>query len=264
MTKLSLITSAFMGTGVALFALGAAALAPNGEGPDPDGDSNPAVNTRLFARIGDAAEAALDPPFEIATFEAPRVRHGEKIVDEKAGARKIAFSKGLNRQICKGQLYFRYDTQCTYMAAPSGEMAALYRNEWGHPLKIKFEQPVCAAALAAYPTGGQEGERYELQLQPYDADGEKLEAAAHEFQWTKDTFRWRLMAGAFFEAEKAARVDVNIVSLSNPKKVVRFLIDDVAFIEEDCAQTQADMAAELGSAPILPPPVMDPLAPRAD
>jgi hypothetical protein len=239
--------------------LGAAAFAaPNGEGPDPDGDSNPAVNTLLFARIGDAAEAALDPPFQIVTFEASRTKHGEKIKEEKTGDRKVKFSNGLARQICKGQLYFRYDTQCTYMAAPSGEMAGLYRDEWGRPLKIRFDQPVCAAALAAYPTGGQEGERYKIELQPYDAAEKKLDAVSYEFEWTNDTFRWRLMAGAFFGDPQVTRMDVNILSLTNPKKVVRFLIDDVAFIESECAQAQEDMRAELAdSAPaVMPPPVV--------
>lgn len=254
MKKLTLLSAAAAG----LFA-GAAFAAPNGEGPDPDGDSNPAVNTRLFARIGDAAEAALDPPFQIATFEAARTRHGEKVNEEKVGERKISFSGGLSRQICKGQLYFRYDTQCTYMAAPSGEMAALYRDEWGRPLKVKFEQPVCAMALAAYPTGGREGERYRIELQPYDAEDKKLDKVAYEFTWTNDTYRWRLMAGAFFGARQAARIDVNMASLSDSGKVVRFLIDDVAFIESDCVQVQDDMRAELveaGAKPfVVTPPV---------
>jgi hypothetical protein len=244
MKKLSRLT--YLAAGAAtLFVAGAASGAPNGQGPDPDGDSNPAVNTLLFARIGDAAEAALDPPFQIATFEAARTKHNEKIKEAKAGDRKISFSGGLKRQICKGQLYFRYDTQCTYMAAPSGEMAGLYRDEWGRPLKISFEQPVCAAALAAYPTGGQEGERYQIKLQPYDESGKKLEPAVQEFQWTNDTYRWRMMAGAFFGDKRASRVDVSLASLTNPKKVVRFLIDDVAFIENECVQAQEDMKAEL-------------------
>ena len=34
----------------------------NGIGPDPDGDTNPATNTRALAKIGDAAEASFDPP----------------------------------------------------------------------------------------------------------------------------------------------------------------------------------------------------------
>jgi hypothetical protein len=250
MKKQALSTVLFLG---ACCAASAGLAAPNGIGPDPDGDSNPAVNTHLFARIGDAAEAALDPPFQIVTFEAARKKHGEKISMESIGARKVKFSKGLNRQICKGQLYFRYDTKCTYMAAPSGEMAALYNDEWGRPLRMRFDQPVCAAALAAYPTGGEEGEKYKITLQPY-AGEKKLTAASHQFQWTKDTFRWRLMAGAFFLNERATRVDVNIESLSNPSKVVRFLIDDVAFIEEDCTQAMSDIRAETTLAPATDAP----------
>jgi hypothetical protein len=253
---------------VMLAAVGAAAAigvanaqAPNGIGPDPDGDSNPATNTRLFARIGDAAEAALDPPFQIVTFEAVRKAHGKPIAEEKVGARVVKFSRGLKRQICKGQLYFRYDTQCTYLAAPSGEMAALYDDPWGRPLRIRFEQPVCAAALALYPTGGREGEEYKVTLQPYGADEKALTAQSYKFNWTNDTFRWRLMAGAYFLNEKAKRVDVNIASVTNPKKVVRFLIDDVAFVEDGCTVHLADVNAEAGGsalAPLPPPPAPAP------
>jgi hypothetical protein len=60
-------------------------------------------------------------------------------------------------------------------------------------------------------------------------------------------------------------MDVSMASITNPKKVVRFLIDDVAFVEDvDCAQAQADMRAELvpaGAAPAAPPPpITDPAA----
>jgi len=52
---------------------------------------------------------------------------------------------------------------------------------------------------------------------------------------------------------------VNMASLDDSAKVVRFLIDDVAFIETDCVQAQDDMRAELveaGAKPFaVPPPV---------
>ncbi len=240
------------GGAIALLVGAASAYPPNGYGPDPDGDSNPATNTQLFARIGDAAEAALDTPFQILTFdEAGYSGHGETIRSLKTPgdgltpSRTVKFSKGLNRQLCEGQLYFRYDTQCTYMAAPSGKFAALYRDDWGRPLRIRFEQPVCAAALALYPTGGEEGERYEITLTPYGANGRKLNPASYQFEWTKDTFRWRLQAGAFFINERAERVDVNIESVSDPGKIVRFLIDDVAFIEDEPDTAENDCLVAL-------------------
>ena len=253
---------------VTLFALAAAAAmgsasaqAPNGIGLDPDGDSNPATNTRLFMRIGDDAEAKLDPPFQIVTFEAARSQHNKPVPEEAVGGHVVKFSKGLNRQLCKGQLYFRYDTQCTYMAAPSGEMAALYSDDWGRPLRIRFDAPVCAAALALYPTGGKEGEEYRVTFQPYNSAERPLTPASFRFSWTNDTFRWRMMAGAYFLNEKAQRVDVNISSVTNPKKVVRFLIDDVAFINNDCTTTLADINAEVGAPPPagLAPPAPEPV-----
>lgn len=221
--------------------------AQNGAGPDADGDSNPAVNTKLIARIGDAAEAALDPPFKIVTFETDRNGHNEAIASQKVDNRTVSFSEGLTRQICTGQRYFRYDTQCTYLAAPSGKFAAVYRDEFQRPLSIEFEAPVCAAALAVYPTGGSEGEAFKVTLQPYSAEGGALEKAEYEFKWTKDTFRWRLMAGAFFLTEKAKRVEVTVSSKMNARKPVRFLIDDVAFIEDDCALAMDDINAAGGA-----------------
>lgn len=237
----------FMG---ALFAApeGAGAAAPNGTGADRDGDSNPAVNTRLIARIGDAAEAALDPPFRIVTFEAPPGDHNDVIRDQYFGGFGVKFSNGLKRQICKGQRYFRYDTECTYMAAPSGKYAAVYRDDWRRPLRIGFDKPACAAALAIYPTGGDEDEPFEITLQPYAADETKLASVKYQFTWTHDTFRWRLMAGAFFVGQKATRLDVNIKSQKTEKKIVRFLIDDVAFIADDCVVALADIAAETAPA----------------
>ncbi len=247
---------------------GAAPGESNGIGPDPDGDSNPATNTRTFAKIGDAAEASFDPPYRVVTFEAPPGAHQDKIVTQYAEKYGVRFSKGLRRQICEGQRYFRYDSQCTYRAAPSGKYAAVYRDDFHRPLTIEFQKPVCVAALAIYPTGGKEGERFEVSLQGYDKNGRKLDPAKIQFTWTDYTFRWRNMVGAYFLNNPATRVDVNVRSFTKkPKrddaadndvddgakddedaleeddddelvedrtKIVRFLIDDVAFIDDGC------------------------------
>lgn len=213
----------------------------NGIGPDPDGDTNPATNTRIFSKIGDEAEAAFDPPYQVVTFEAPPGRHLEKIRNQYGDDLGVKFSRGLTRQICEGQRYFQYDSQCTYMRAPSGRFAAAYRDDFSRPLRIRFDQPVCVAAMAIYPTGGKEGERFEVTLQGYDENENALSPAKISFQWTKDTFRWRHMAGAFYPNRQASRVDVSMKSL-DPKernKIVRFLIDDVAFIEGGCSEDDA-------------------------
>lgn len=233
----SVLTAVIVTAASAAFG-GAAAQSygPNGYGADPDGDSNPAVDTRLIARIGDAAEAALDPPFKVITFEAPPGKHGERIANQYARKYGVTFEGELFRQICEGPRYFRYDSECTYMRAPSGRFAALHKDRWGDPLKINFAAPVCAAALALYPTGGREGETYRVELQPYAEDDTPLKPVRYHFDWTKDTFRWRLMAGAFFPQTKAARLEVNIESRDDRRKPVRFLIDDVAFIQDECAE----------------------------
>lgn len=259
----------------AMLATGGAAAHPedhesgNGAGYDADGDTNPAVNTKLIARIGDAAEAALDPPFKIITFEAGAGHHGDVIRAEKIDNRTVRFSPGLKRQLCTGQHYFDYDTECTYMAAPSGKFAAVYRDEFHRPLEIEFEQPVCAAAIAIYPTGGGEGETFKVVLAPFDEYGGALEKVEYEFNWTRDTFRWRLMAGAFFLEAKAKRLAVNVESKKDKSKNVRFLIDDVAFIEDGCGLAIDDINAEGGlvraeaAAPAEPTAPVEPAVPAS-
>lgn len=244
MHRPTILLSSLGATWALLASASAQGYGPNGYGVDPDGDSNPAVNTQLIVRIGDAAEAALDPPYQVLTFEAPPGSHGDAIRMQYADNYGVWFSKGLTRQICEGQRYFRYDSQCTYRRAPSGKFAAVYADEWGRPLRVRYNQPVCAAAFALYPTGGEEGERFKITLQPYAADDTALTPVDYYFDWTADTYRWRLMAQAYFLDAEANRVDINIESRTHRKKVVRFLIDDVAYRTDDCAQSLIDVAAD--------------------
>ena len=217
----------------------------NGLGPDPDGDTNPATNTHAISKIGDAAEAAFDPPYRVVTFEVPPGDHDDKIRKQYKDNFGVVFSRGLSRQICEGQRYFQYNSQCTYLRAPSGQYAAVYDDEYKRPLRIRFAEPVCVAAMAIYPTGGKEGEEFEVTLQGYDADENKLDPAKLKFSWTKDTFRWRHMAGAYFLQERANRVDVSMRSLDDKEKgkPVRFLIDDVAYVEDSCSEAISSVAA---------------------
>lgn len=255
--KKAAIASLTAGLATAAMLAGAALAADqggghrNGIGPDPDGDTNPATNTRAMARIGDAAEAALDPPYRVITFETPG-KHGEKIGLQYAKEFGVAFGPGVTRQICEGQRYFRYDSDCTYRRAPSGRFAALYQDAWRRPLEIHFANPVCVAALAIYPTGGKEGEDYRVRIQPYAADGRKLPRASVRFSWTQDTFRWRLMAGAFMLKERASRIEVEVDSIDQRRKNVRFLIDDVAFVENGCDEALAEIVDAAESAPPRP------------
>ncbi len=207
----------------------------NGLGADPDGDTNPVTNTRKISRIGDAAEAAFDPPYKVVTFEENGAKHNQKIEKAFKADFGVTFSKGLRRQICKGQRYYQYNSHCTYRRAPSGKFAALYDADerFGAPLALSFEAPVCAAAMAIYPTGGKEGERYEVTLKGTAAGGAVSPVKA-SFNWTKDTFRWRHMAGAYFMDKPIDKLEVSIKSKDAPAKVVRFLIDDVAFVTDSC------------------------------
>ncbi|MBY0422169.1 MAG: hypothetical protein K2Q06_07690, partial [Parvularculaceae bacterium] len=193
-------------------------------------DGNPAVKTRGFMRIGDAAEAAFDPPWRVVTFDLPPGKIGERLTTQYARHYGVSFSQGLTRQLCNGQRDGFLDTQCTYLRAPSGRIAAAYRDDWGAPLVINFDAPVCAAAMAIYPTGGKEGEKFRIRLVPVAADGDALPKAELFFTWTENTFRWRLMAGVESLDKRATRVRVTVDSLDNPKVAVRFLLDDVAYL----------------------------------
>lgn len=241
------LTAALSSAVFVLHANAAPARGGNGLGPDPDGDGNPATNTRGFLRIGDAAEAAFDPPYRVITFEAPPGNHNEPLKTQYADKFGVAFGAGVRRQIC-GERYFQYDTQCTYLRAPSGRFAAIYRHDWGAPLTVTFAKPVCIAATAIYPTGGKQGEAFKVTLEPFAADGAALPKSEMRFTWEQNTFRWRLMAGVYMLKERATSVKMRVDSVDDPKKAVRFLIDDLAFIDTECEAALAKIEATEESA----------------
>lgn len=207
----------------------------NGYGPDPDGDTNPATRTRAVANVG-AWDVNLNPRFTIMTFEPPPGVHGGEIRDQYARKNGVAFGKGLRWQICDDQRYFQYDSLCTYIRPPSGLFAAYYRDDRKSPLKIDFEKPACAVMMSIYPPGGREGEKFIATLKAKNAKDEDAGTATVTFAWTQDTFRWRVMAGAFFLKEPASSLDVTIARTENPGDVIQFLIDDLAYIKTGCVE----------------------------
>ena len=215
----------------------------NGIGPDPDHDTNPATQTGSISLVGDAAQAADDPPYAVVTFEAPPGDHGDEIGDTYQQEFGVTFADGLTRQICDGQRHFQYDSMCTYEAAPSGTYAAGYLDYLNAPLEIEFATPICVVAMAIYPTGGKEGEPFELTINGWTQAGAKLAPAKINFEWTKDTVRWRHMAGAYYLGERASKVSLSMRSRdgAEARKVLRFLIDDVAFVDEGCEEALEDI-----------------------
>ena len=213
----------------------------NGIGPDPDGDTNPATETGFISLVGDAAEAADDPPYEVITFEPPPGDHGDAITETYQDT-GIVFGVGLTRQICDGPRHGSYDTMCTYEAAPSGEFAAGYLDYLNRPLEIEFSKPVCVVAMAIYPTGGKEGEPFELTISGWTESGAKLSDAKIEFEWTQNTIRWRHMAGAYYLGDRAKKITVSMRSRdgAESRKVLRYLIDDVAFVSDNCEKALED------------------------
>jgi hypothetical protein len=244
----SLLGTLVFGAAVAL--IGAAApgayAQENGIGADPDGDGNPATNTRAMVRIGAPADEKLDPAFRVITFEPPPGKHGDNIGAHYSKKYGVTFGERLKQQICEGQRYFQYDSLCTYLAPPSGSYAAVYRDDWKRPLTIKFDNPVCAASMAVYPTGGKEGERFRITMQPWKDENTKLAPARITLTWTKDTFRWRSMVGAFFKGAGATRIEVMVESRDRKSDFVQFLIDDVAFVESGCDELLAEIENAAG------------------
>jgi len=220
----------------------------NGIGPDPDNDSNPATITGAISIIGDAAEAADDPPYAVITFEPPPGEHGDVIKDIYKDEFGVEFGPGLTRQICEGQRRFLYNSMCTYAAAPSGKFSAGYLNHLNSPLEIKFERPVCVVTMAIYPTGGKEGEPFEFTIEGWTEAGVKLPNAVAKFKWTHNTVRWRHMAGAYYLDEPAIKIAISMKSKDGKeaKKVLRYLIDDLAFVETACEDALTAIADKVG------------------
>ncbi len=217
----------------------------NGVGPDPDGDGNPATDTGGLSLSGAAAALAENAPYDVIDFEAPPGRHGDTLSTQYKDDHGVSFGPGLRRQICEGQRRFAYDTLCTYEAAPSGAYAAAYVSELNAPFEIKFDRPICVVAMAIYPTGGKEGEPFKLTIDAWDKNDKSLPSVTVEFEWTRDTVRWRHMAGAYYLNTGASKIALRMESLDPKEKrdILRFLIDDLAVIETGCEAALEELSS---------------------
>ncbi|MCB2112676.1 MAG: hypothetical protein R3C42_08425 [Parvularculaceae bacterium] len=221
---------------MAFSAFAAAQTHENGYGPDPDGDTNPATMTRAVANIG-ATDVLLDPRFTVVTFEPPPGSHDRPVRNSLVKRYGVRFSKGLRWQICDDQRYYQYDSLCTYIRPPSGSYAAYYRDDLSRPLNVTFEKkPVCGVVLSVYPPGGKEGEIFEVTLDAKNADGSSAGSTHVRFAWTQNTFRWRVMAGGFFLSDAASSMDISVARAKDQGPVYQFLIDDLAYVSEDCEE----------------------------
>ncbi len=212
-----------------VLAAGALASAPasaqsNGIGLDADGDTNPATDVHGFYQSSDSAGDDVNKALEIVTFEPPPGQHGDVLRAQYKKGQGVGFSRGLRLQKCDGQHYFRYNTKCTYEAPPSGSFAAVYHDDYRRPLRVRFDEPVCAAIIAMYPTGGAENEVFEVTLDFYRKSGEgdaatedKIGSKSIEFAWTNNTVQWRNKVMSFLESQAADRVDISMRSLAEPE-----------------------------------------------
>ena len=208
----------------------------NGVGVDLDGDTNPVTDVYGFFLGGEQSDGALDPSFTVLDFEAPAREHGTTVrrIEHADGAGAASFSKGLSLQICEGPRHFEYNSMCTYLKPPSGDFAGFYRDEYKRPLRVRFDEPVCALSMAIYPTGGREGERFRAKMTFYRKSGDTEKSMGSkiiDFTWTENTFRWRSNIVALLEKRAAHRVDVQLYSRDDKSSNVGMLIDDLAFID---------------------------------
>lgn len=222
----------------------------NGIGPDPDGDTNPATDTRVLPFVGRVLVDAEGSTFPVVHFEPPPGIHGEPIVQDYFGKYGVKFGPGLTWQICEGQRHFQYNSMCTYEAPTSGRFAAGYRNRLNEPLAIEFDQPACLVTMSIYPTGAAQGERFEFRIEGWDADERPLDDARLEFEWESETVVFDNIAGAYFMDTPAKRITVSMKSLDNydPRnvKTLRYLIDDLAFISGTCDDAVDEVETRTG------------------
>ncbi|MEM8937661.1 MAG: hypothetical protein AAGC77_14785 [Pseudomonadota bacterium] len=218
----------------------------NGIGPDPDRDSNPATDSSAFSIVGDPAILKDDPPFEVITFEPPPGRNGDPIRTDYELDFGVTFGRGLSWQVCRGPIRSQIDSMCTYEAAPSGAYAAGYLDHLNLPLEITFDAPVCFVSMAIYPSGGEKNEPFELKIESWSEDGAKMRAKTVDFVWTEQTVRWRHMAGAYFLETPAKKVAISMKTKKGAlaRDALRFLMDDLAFMETGCESALAEHAAD--------------------
>lgn len=218
----------------------------NGIGADPDNDSNPATDTSTILFYTDAKLAADDPRFKVITFEPPPGKHGEAIRKDYEQNYGVSFGRGLSWQICKGQRHFQYDSMCTYEAPASGLYSAGYLHYLNAPLIINFQEPVCVVTVSVYPTGAKQGEPFEFKIEGWAPGGGAVPGASMEFEWTKDTVRWRNMAGAYFRGAKVNKIALTMRSkdAAEAKETLRFLIDDLAYLRDDCANAGPEIVEQ--------------------
>lgn len=222
----------------------------NGIGPDPDGDSNPATDTRVLPFVGRVLVDAEGSTFPVVHFEPPPGTHGEPIVQDYYGKYGVKFGPGLTWQICEGQRHFQYNSMCTYQAPTSGTFAAGYRNMLNRPLAIEFDQPVCLVTMSIYPTGAEQDEPFVFEIQGWDADDRPLDQASVEFEWERETVVFDNIAGAYFMDTPAKRITVSMKSLDNHNpaniETLRYLIDDLAFISGSCEAAVDEIQTRTG------------------
>lgn len=208
----------------------------NGIGPDPDNDTNPATDTTILPFVGEVLTGADGTVFPVIHFEPPPGTHGEAIRTDYEGKYGVTFGPGLSWQVCEGQRHFYYNSMCTYEAPTSGKFAAGYLNYLNSPLVIEFEEPVCLVSMSMYPTGAKQREPFVFKIQGWGTDGLPIDSAQEEFEWRKETVRFRNIAGAYFDGKPAKKIAVSMQSLDplEASETLRYLIDDLAFVSGSC------------------------------
>ena len=224
------------------YAQGGSGVHENGIGRDHDGDTNPATETRSGAAFN-PSRTQYDSSYSVISFDDGAARSGKQVASSYQRDVGVAFSSGLTFEQCAPPQNTDHAGMCPYYAAPSGRFVGGFDAYHHGELRANFAREACVVAMSVYPTGGEAGEIFEVRLRGENPAGVPITEQTKVFTWRASTIKWQNEVGVYFTGDTAKNVFISVKSLRHPKRPVRFLIDDFAFVEVGCAKAIAKVRA---------------------
>lgn len=146
----------------------------------------------------------------------------------------VTFGAGASVQSCRRSeitVTAAFASLCPYPSAASGNRAALHEvRAGGSAMVMNFSRPVDAVSMRINPTGGNNGETFIVQLNGFDASGQRVGAATIRFGWNDNAFTWPTNAALKTGNGGFARVTVEMRRVAQGNQAVRFLFDDLTLV----------------------------------
>ncbi|MEM9496000.1 MAG: hypothetical protein AAGA09_08345 [Pseudomonadota bacterium] len=243
----------------------------------PQGQTAPVVQERPTAptqrRVPDAVRRALERAVERATenensqetdqtsavpgadtetvirFDAvlgDPIQGGTALDDQYSESHGVRFGPGATIEQCRrastNATAYVPPSPCGYDRAASGQNAAHYDPRRGRgALRVDFARAVSGFSFKVNPTGGEIDTSFQVLLNGFDADGERIARATQSFVWRQDAFAWPTTAA--LRASNGARIDYATIELRPQRgETVRFLFDDFSL---DYAPDENPVVADL-------------------